>query len=121
MAERRGGGGTEVRAGPQQNSSDHKQERTACRKSETCAEAPKSGFLKTGFRTVGARSIWIEHTHTHTQPHTFWGRGGGPPLFSVKNSGRQMMKAKITRRKSLASITLVMVARGSREEGEALS
>lgn len=47
---------------------------------------------------------------THRQTHTHADvRMDDQPRYSVKNSGRQMMKAKIMRSKSLISVDLVMV------------
>lgn len=44
------------------------------------------------------------NTHMHADLHM-----DDQPRYSVKNSGRQMMKAKIMRSKSLISVDLVMV------------
>lgn len=51
------------------------------------------------------------------ETHTCWCTDD-PPLYSVKNSGRQMMKAKSTSSKSFVSIALVMVTADDHTEAK---
>lgn len=54
--------------------------------------------------------MFLKGLFSHTDKHTHKDvRMDDQPRYSVKNSGRQTMKAKIIRSKSLISVDLVMV------------
>lgn len=52
----------------------------------------------------------LNKTNKTKDKHSHRGCLDDPPLYNVKNSGRQMIKARITRMRSLVSAALVMAA-----------